>query len=115
MNFLIDHNVGRGVALALREDGHDVLFVGDVDPHMSDAVILAWAVREQRILITQDHDFGTLVYQSGQPHAGILLLRMGAARRAERVAVLRWILENYAAELPQHFTIYENGRLRIRP
>lgn len=88
--------------------------MGDIDLHMPDTTILAWAVREQRILITQDHDFGALVYQSSQPHAGILLLRMGESRRAERVAVLRWILDNYATELPQHFTIYENGRLRIR-
>ncbi|MDX9956326.1 MAG: DUF5615 family PIN-like protein [Anaerolineae bacterium] len=114
MKFLVDHNVGRGVALALLVDGHDALFVGDVDLHMPDTAILAWAVSEQRILITQDHDFGALVYQSGQCHAGILLLRMGEARRAERIAVLRWILDNYAIELPQHFTIYENGRLRIR-
>ncbi len=115
MKFLVDHNVGCGVAQALQADGHDAIFVGDVDLHMSDADVLAWAVREQRILITQDADFGALVYHSGQPHVGIVLLRMGGARRAERVAVLRWILTHHAVDLPNHFSTFENGRLRIRP
>jgi predicted nuclease of predicted toxin-antitoxin system len=77
MRCLIDHNVGRGVAQALASDGHDAIFVGDVDLHMIDTDILAWAVRDQRILITQDHDFGALVYRSGWSHRGVLLLRMG--------------------------------------
>jgi predicted nuclease of predicted toxin-antitoxin system len=114
MKFLVDHNVGRGVAHALQEAGHEAIFVGDVDPHMEDTAILTWAVREQRLLITQDHDFGALVYQSGASHAGVLLLRMGEARRAERIAVLRWILDNHAADLPGCFSVFENGRLRIR-
>ncbi|MGC9348114.1 MAG: DUF5615 family PIN-like protein [Anaerolineae bacterium] len=114
MKFLVDHNVGRGVAQALASDGYDVIFIGDVDPHMRDTDILEWAVRDHRILITQDHDFGTLVYHSGLPHAGVLFLRMGEARRSERIAVLHWILEQHAADLPNHFSTYEHGRLRIR-
>ena len=82
---------------------------------MPDATILDWAVREQRILITQDHDFGMLAYKSGQSHAGILLLHMGHALRSERVAVIRWILETHGHELVAHFSTFENGRLRIRP
>ena len=114
MRFLVDHNVGRGVALALNADGHEAICVGDVDVHMSDPDMLGWAVREQRILITQDHDFGVLVYQSGRPHAGVLLLRMGESRRAERIAALRWILQEHAEDLPGHFSTFDNGLLRIR-
>ena len=114
MRFIVDHNVGRSVAQALTTDGHDTVFAGDVDPHMPDVEVLSWAVREQRILITQDHDFGMLVYQSEQAHAGVLLLRMGQARRAERIAVIRWILDQHAREIPGHFSTFESGRLRIR-
>jgi predicted nuclease of predicted toxin-antitoxin system len=114
MKFLVDHNVGRSVAQFLTNAGHDTIFVGDVDPHMLDSEILHWAVRDQRILITQDHDFGMLVYRSNQPHAGVLLLRMGQARRAERIAALKWILQHHADELPGCFSVFENERLRIR-
>ncbi len=111
---LIDHNVGRGVALALREAGYDAVFAGDVDPHLSDAAILDWAVREGRLIVTQDKDFGVLVYRSGQAHAGILLLHMADATRQERTTTLLWLLRHYAPDLVGHFSVYENERLRIR-
>jgi predicted nuclease of predicted toxin-antitoxin system len=114
MKFLVDHNVGRSVAQFLTKAGHDTIFVGDADPHMRDSDILRWAVRDQRILITQDHDFGMLVYHSDQPHAGVLLLRMGQARRKERLAAIEWILQHYAGELTGCFSVFENGKLRIR-
>jgi predicted nuclease of predicted toxin-antitoxin system len=82
---------------------------------MSDALILQWAVREQRIVITQDLDFGILIHHSNQPHAGVVLLRMGDARRSERIEVVQWILDHYAAYIPDHFCVFEDGRLRIRP
>ncbi len=56
------------MAQALSADGHDAEFAGDVDPHMPDGDVLDWAVRERRIPITQDHNFGMLVYQSKQDH-----------------------------------------------
>jgi predicted nuclease of predicted toxin-antitoxin system len=114
LRLLLDHNVGRGVALALQQAGLDVLFVGDIDPHLPDAAILRWAVQEQRLLVTQDLDFGTLVYHSGHPHAGVLLLRMTSSSRSDRSNAIVWIIEHYGPELVGKFTVFEGGRLRIR-
>jgi predicted nuclease of predicted toxin-antitoxin system len=114
LRLLLDHNVGGGVALALRQAGLDVLFVGDMDPHMPDAAVLRLAVQEQRLIVTQDLDFGTLVYHSGHPHAGVLLLRMAPSGRDERIHAIVQILEHYGPELPGKFAVFEAGRLRIR-
>jgi predicted nuclease of predicted toxin-antitoxin system len=114
LRLLLDHNVGRGVALALQQDGIDVLFVGDIDPHMPDVAILRRAVQEQRLIVTQDLDFGTLVYHSGHPHSGVLLLRMTSSSRDDRINAILWIIEHYGAQLPGRFTVFEGGRLRIR-
>ena len=115
MRFLVDFNVGRAVADYLRQAGHDVASVGDVDPRMSDADILLWAVREQRIVVTMDTDFGELVYHSGHAHAGVILLRMPGAGRDMKVDLVKWILEHHANDLPGHFCVFDAGRLRIRP
>ena len=74
MNVLIDVSAGQIVGNAIRRLGHDVLHVRDVDPRMADIDILAWAVRESRLVVSMDKDFGELVYRSGLPHAGVLLL-----------------------------------------
>jgi hypothetical protein len=61
-----------------------------------------------------DHDFGELVYHSGQPHAGVLLLRLEEAHSAEKVRVVEAIFTHYSAQLAGHFAVYHHGRLRIR-
>jgi predicted nuclease of predicted toxin-antitoxin system len=114
MNLLVDVSAGQSVTDALRGLGHDVVFVRDHDPKMPDVDILAWAVREQRLVITMDKDFGELVYRSGAAHAGVLLLRLEAARTAEKVAVVTDLVARFGDQLPGRFAVYQDGRLRIR-
>ncbi len=107
--------VGRAVESGLRQNGHDTQAVRDRDPKMGDTATLSWAVAEQRIVITMDKDFGELVYHSGQPHAGVLLLRLESAASAEKVSVIEEIVNTHGDELPGKFTVYQDRRLRIRP
>jgi len=81
---------------------------------MPDAAILRWAVQEQRLIVTQDLDFGTLVYHSGHSHAGVLSLRMASFSRKERTGAIQWIIQHYGPQLVGKFTVFEGGRLRIR-
>jgi predicted nuclease of predicted toxin-antitoxin system len=114
VNVLIDVSAGQAVADAVQALGHDTAFVRDRDPTMSDADILAWAVAAQRLVVTMDKDFGELVYRSGQAHAGVLLLRLEAARTPAKVQVVTDIFTQHAAALAGRFSVYQNGRLRIR-
>jgi predicted nuclease of predicted toxin-antitoxin system len=111
---LTDVGVGRGVEEWLRSAGYDVKAVRDLDPRMSDDDILAWAVREQRLVVTMDKDFGEMVYRSGQPHAGVFLLRLDDATGDEKVRVVSALFIRHGHQLANHFSVYQNGRLRIR-
>jgi len=55
---LADENVPKKAVEALRERGHDVLWVAEVAPGSKDEEVLALAIREGRILLTFDKDFG---------------------------------------------------------
>jgi predicted nuclease of predicted toxin-antitoxin system len=114
LRFLVDVNVGLAVVRSLQESGHDVIFVGDLDWRMRDLDILSLAAKEQRIILTMDPDFGELIYLSQQPHAGVLFLRMPGADRRQKVSVVQEITERYGDQLPGHFCVYRQGRLRIR-
>jgi len=114
VNILVDVSAGRAIVDVLINLGHDVAFVSDRDPKMPDTNILTWAVAEQRLVVTMDKDFGELVYGSGQTHSGVLLLRLETARAPERVRVLSDIFTQYADQLAGHFSVYQDGRLRIR-
>jgi predicted nuclease of predicted toxin-antitoxin system len=115
MNFIVDESTGMAVVQYLRDAGYDVLAVSEVLPQADDATILATAVAENRILITNDKDFGDLVFRSGQSHHGIILLRLRDNSAGTRVRVLAALLNQYAARLPGNLTIATETSVRIRP
>ena len=114
MKLLVDVSAGMAIAEVLRQLGHDVLSVRDRDARMADVDILAWAVIESRLVVTMDKDFGALVYQAGQAHAGVLLLRLEGARTAEKERVTLEIFTRHADQLLGRFAVYQDGHLRIR-
>ncbi|MGH2369863.1 MAG: DUF5615 family PIN-like protein, partial [Chloroflexota bacterium] len=62
MPFLLDESADFPLATHLKEWGHDVTAIAHDYPHaLSDQDVLAIAVREQRVLITNDLDFGELI------------------------------------------------------
>lgn len=114
LRFLVDLGVGKKVEDWLKSQGHEVACVRDLDPRMSDAEILKIAAAEHRMVITMDTDFGELVYNSGLPHAGVLLLRLEDAGSDEKVAAVAGILREHADKISDRFCVYKDGKLRIR-
>jgi len=65
MQFVVDECIGPGVTRWLRGQEYDVISIFDAARGSVDEDILAWAEREDRILITADKDFGDLVFRDG--------------------------------------------------
>ncbi len=114
MKFLTDVGVGKKVENWLIENGYDLLAVRDLDPRMGDRDILTIAVRQGRIVITMDKDFGEMVFRANQSHEGVILLRLEGANSAEKSRVVSEIITHYADRLAGKFSVYQKGRLRIR-
>lgn len=115
MRFIVDESTGAAVVRHLRAAGHDVLAVADRMPQAHDPDILAAAAREGRVLVTNDKDFGELIFRGGQPHRGVLLLRLQDESSANRVRVVQTVLEWYADRLHDSFVVATDGYVRIRP
>ena len=62
MNFLADESVDHPIVLRLREDGHDVLSVAEMEPSIPDETVLSRANQRGDLLLTGDKDFGELVF-----------------------------------------------------
>ncbi|HUQ72009.1 MAG TPA: DUF5615 family PIN-like protein [Planctomycetaceae bacterium] len=115
MRFLVDECTGPHVARHLAALGHDVYSVYDSARGSSDTEVLARANAEQRILITSDRDFGEAVFRRGEPHCGIVLLRLEVERTAGKIDVIDRLLSQWAAELPGRFVVASEARVRFRP
>ncbi|MEK9143855.1 MAG: DUF5615 family PIN-like protein [Patescibacteria group bacterium] len=114
MKLLADENIGLEVVAFFRKRGHDVRSITEISPGVSDATVLAKATVEKRILITSDTDFGELVYQAGQRHTGVVLLRLDDERNANKIRVLSKLLARHANELFGNFVVVTETSVRVR-
>ena len=86
MKFMLDECITKRFTTILLERGHDAVHIGSSSPRLNDEAILARAVSEQRVLITEDNDFCELAIARGQPHCGII--RIAAVRPDRYIAAV---------------------------
>lgn len=115
MRFLADENVEQAVVEALRAGGHDVVEVGKAAPGAKDREVLGLAREEQRVLVTNDRDFGELVYREGWVATGLVLIRCGAGRGTAKASVIAGILPEIESRLEGHFVVISEQQVRVRP
>jgi predicted nuclease of predicted toxin-antitoxin system len=114
MRFLLDESADFPLAAFLRTLGHDVTTIAHDYPYgLKDADVLAIAHREQRILITNDRDFGELVFRRNQSHAGVILFRLDLETLPIKQQWLRHIVTVYADRLGEFIVITPRG-IRVR-
>ncbi len=113
MNFVADESCARPVIQALREAGHDVVAIAEIARGTTDDQVLERALQEKRVLITEDRDFGELVYARGRSSAGVILVRFPSrARRAKSATVIEAV-STLGSRLRDAFAVVEPGRVRI--
>jgi len=115
MRFLANENFpGAGVS-ALVVAGHDVVWIRTAAPGIDDSDVLAWAARDERILLTFDKDFGELARRAVMaPACGVILLRVPMPKPGDvgrRLANIITGRDDWAG----HFSVIEPGRIRMRP
>jgi predicted nuclease of predicted toxin-antitoxin system len=71
MRFLVDECCDFAVVKALQTAGYDVMCVSDIMPRADDSEVIELAVREKRIVVTEDKDFGQLIYAYGHKIPGV--------------------------------------------
>ena len=113
MRFLADENCDFGVVRALQRAGYDVVCVKDVAGGAPDEEVIRIAIAQQRVLITEDKDFGQLVFASAIDSPGVIYLRFAAGARAEIAAAVLSLVEHEGAGLAKRFAVVQPGRIRL--
>lgn len=113
MRFLVDECTGPAVARWLRAQGHDVFSVFEQGRGMDDDEIMRRAFAGERILITNDKDFGEKVYREQRPHRGVVLLRLDDNRATSKIAVLKRLLAHHADGLADQFVVVSETAVRF--
>jgi predicted nuclease of predicted toxin-antitoxin system len=115
MRFLADENVSRLVVDRLRSAKFDVQAMTDIGPGTSDPDVLEAARTKDRIVITEDRDFGELVVRQRLAVGGIILLELDHLSNAAEADRVPEVVLSHAAKLAVHLVVIEPGRIRLRP
>lgn len=118
MRLLIDQNLARQVAVALRNAGHDAVHTAERGlSRAEDTEILELAAREGRVVVSEDTDFSMLLARAGAGTPSFVLIRSGEPLTPDRQ------VEMLLANLPMveqdllsgAIVVFARGRVRVRP
>lgn len=117
MRFLIDNALSPTVAEELNRAGHDAVHVRELDMQAaSDHEIFDHAAQEDRVVVSADTDFGTLLAIRKETAPSVILFRHGSQHRpADQASLLKANLSQLTGALEAgSIVVIEPHRIRVR-
>jgi predicted nuclease of predicted toxin-antitoxin system len=114
VRWLADECVAAPLVASLRRAGHNVLYVAEAAAGLSDADVIVLALSENRLLLTEDKDFGDLVFRGGRSVPSVVLMRIDPDKEELKKMRLAGAIDRYGEELFGRYMVIEEGRFRSR-
>jgi len=117
MRFLIDNALSPVVAEGLRQANHDAIHVRDLGlAAADDETIVEHADRDQRVIVSADTDFGTILAMRNAASPSVILFRGATPRNP--IGQVKLLIANLAAIAPSiergDVVVLEPQRIRVR-
>ena len=115
MKLLANENIPAALIKSLRAAGHDVNWVSETSPGIADPQVIELAIREHRLLVTFDKDFGELAFRRSLPATcGVILLRLPMDDLTRLILMVVEVI-NSRDDWQGQFAVVEQTRVRLRP
>ncbi len=111
--FIVDECTGPAIAEWLNSNGFETISIFNAFRGSKDTDILAMAIKNGCIIITNDNDFGDMVFKQNLNHKGIILLRLSNERSRHKIEVLEKLLNTNLSDLIDNFTVVTETTIRI--
>jgi predicted nuclease of predicted toxin-antitoxin system len=115
VKLIADEGVDAAIVARLRSSGHDVSYVAELAPGITDEAVLELANGDKRVLLTTDKDFGELVFRQRRVAFGVLLIRLPGLPSGAKADAIAQAIDEHADEMTGAFSVVSPGLVRIRP
>lgn len=115
LRFIADVNVEKPLVDFLARKGFDIKWVASIDKQMPDIQVCEIANNERRIVITNDKDFGEIVYLQKKIIYGIILLRIKGQNTSDKIMLIEKLLDRYPDKITSHFVVVTGKKFRFVP
>lgn len=114
MKLLANENIPAALIRSLRAASHDVNWVSETSPGITDPQVIELAIREDRVLVTFDKDFGELAFRRSLPATcGVILLRLPMDDLNRLILMVVEIIDS-RDDWQGQFAVVEETRVRLR-
>lgn len=114
MKFLADESCDHLFVRKLRHDKQDIVSIAEDFAGLDDESVAELALKEDRILLSEDRDFGHYVFAQSHRQVGVILLRYPFSSREHIWSQLRELVNDEGDRLKGKFIVIQPGKNRIR-
>ena len=94
MKFLANENVPFLSVTFLKSKGFDIDAIGVDHSGISDRKVMELAIKQERIIITYDSDYGELIFKHGyKPKSGVIYIRVQPKEPLETARIIEDLME----------------------
>lgn len=81
---------------------------------MDDIDILKRAFEENKIVLTNDKDFGSLIFKEKLKSRGLILFRLEDQSSKAKIKALKVVIDGYSDKLYGNFIVVSENKVKIR-
>lgn len=115
MKLLANENFPEASVALLRNLGYDVYSIGELDPSISDIIVMQIAISQNRTIITFDRDYGELIFKHGhRPEKGVIYLRIEPLYPLYPAEIIHQLLQIDGFQTTNTLTVVAESKVRQR-
>ena len=115
MKLLANENFPLTSVKFLRQFGYDIKAIGEDDPSITDRQVIDLAIKENRLILTFDKDYGELIFHYGyKPQGGVIFLRLDNYTPEKPGEIIHKLLSDKLLRTENYLTVFDGKTIRQR-
>ena len=114
MRFLADESIHKEIVDQLRAEEYIITCVSEIAQRIPDNAVIELANYESVIILTEDKDFGELVFRQNLSTQGVVLVRLQGLSPNEKAKRISEAIRDNLYRLQDRFTVISKDKVRMR-